>query len=133
VRTLWVLRGLPGAGKSTLAAELKEAFGDDCAICEADDYMIEGGAYNFTRQRLRFCHDQCRLRCETRMLDGVKHVIVANTSVAAWEFEKYLTLAKVYEYQVRCLVVENRHGGESTHGVPLEQIELMRARFDLSL
>jgi hypothetical protein len=46
---------------------------------------------------------------------------------------RYLELAKYYDYQVYSLIVENRHGGVNTHGVPEDKLEIMKKRFHIKL
>jgi hypothetical protein len=47
--------------------------------------------------------------------------------------EAYYSLAKQYDYQVHSVVVENRHGGVNTHGVPEDKLEVMKNRFEVKL
>ena len=61
------------------------------------------------------------------------HIVVSNTFTQEWEMESYFKLAKQYDYQVYSLIVENRHGGVNTHGVPEEKLEQMRNRFEVKL
>ena len=44
-----------------------------------------------------------------------------------------MELAKLYNYKVFSLIVENRHGNKNIHDVPQETIDRMRKRFDISL
>ena len=41
--------------------------------------------------------------------------------------------AKKYGYRVHTIIVENRHGGVNTHGVPEEKLEQMKERFQIKL
>jgi hypothetical protein len=45
----------------------------------------------------------------------------------------YFDLAKKHGYKVYSLIVENRHRGVNEHGVPEDKLEIMRARFEISL
>jgi hypothetical protein len=45
----------------------------------------------------------------------------------------YYELAEKYGYMVFSLIVENRHGGVNTHGVPEDKIEQMKKRFEVKL
>jgi hypothetical protein len=42
-------------------------------------------------------------------------------------------LAKKYGYTVFTLIVENRHGGKNTHGVPDDKLQIMKDRFQIKL
>jgi hypothetical protein len=67
------------------------------------------------------------------MANDTHIVIVSNTFTQEWEMERYLELAKYYDYQVYSLIVENRHGGVNTHGVPEDKLEIMKKRFHIKL
>jgi hypothetical protein len=47
--------------------------------------------------------------------------------------EPYFELAKTYGYKTFSIVVENRHGNESIHGVPEDKLEQMKSRFEIKL
>jgi len=49
---------------------------------------------------------------------NVDKIAVSNTFTQEWELQPYYELAIKYGYYVTCIVVENRHGNKSIHGVP---------------
>jgi predicted kinase len=137
MRTLILLRGLPGSGKSTFANYM---FSNN--IFEADQYFYDekGLNYNFDASKLHLAHKWCQLRVEHAMEDNLKsdgvyfsEIVVSNTSTTEKELEPYLELAKKYDYQVVSLIVENRHGNKSVHDVPEETLIKMKNRFDIKL
>jgi NEDD4-binding protein 2 len=136
MKTLILLRGLPGSGKSTFANYM---FSNN--IFEADQYFYdEDGNYNFDASKLYEAHKWCQLRVEHAMEDNLEsngmyfsEIVVSNTSTTEKELEPYLELAKKYDYQVVSLIVENRHGNKSVHNVPEETIERMKQRFSIKL
>lgn len=67
------------------------------------------------------------------MKAGIPRVIVANTSTQLKEFQPYMQMAKNHGYKVFTVVVENRHGGKNSHGVPDETLEKMTNRFEIKL
>ena len=128
MKKLFLLRGLPGAGKSTLAKSL-----GDARHFEADMYFIdEKGNYNFDATKLRSAHEWCRNNVENTMSFG-KDVVVSNTFTQQWEMDAYYELATKYGYTVFSLIVENRHGGVNTHNVPEDKLEQMKERFEVKL
>ena len=132
MKTLILLRGLPGAGKSTIARLL---VGDkDYCHKEADMYFVDrDGNYNFDGSKLKLAHEWCREEVEFVMRFGHSTVVVSNTFTQEWEMEAYYELAKKYDYRVTALVVENRHNGKNVHGVPDEVLEKMAERFEIKL
>lgn len=62
-----------------------------------------------------------------------REIAVSNTFTQEWEMEIYFKLAEQYGYTVFTVIVENRHGGVNTHGVPEEKIEIMKNRFEVKL
>ena len=128
MKTLILLRGLPGAGKSTLA----KAIGG--VHFEADMYFVdENGNYNFDGSRIKDAHAWCQNKVRLSMESGVEKIVVSNTFTQEWEMEHYNTLAEVNGYMVHSVIVENRHDGKNLHDCPPENIDKMRARFQVKL
>jgi len=123
---LFLLRGLPGAGKSTLAASLAKTH------LEADQFFMKDGTYNFDATKLKEAHEWCRAKCESAMLWEL-NITVSNTFTQEWEMKAYYELAEKYGYTVFSIIVENRHGGVNEHGVPQEALDRMKNRFEVKL
>lgn len=129
---LYLLRGLPGAGKSTFAETMEES-GMIYAFFEADQYFIDAeGQYIFDPTKLHMAHKQCQLRVK-QFLNAGYNVAVANTLTTDKEINQYMEIAAAAGAKVVSLIVENRHGNSNVHDVPTEAIERMRNRFVISL
>ena len=126
---LYIVRGIPGSGKSTFA----ELIGSELTICTADDYHMVDGVYQWKPENIKKAHAWCQDKAKTLMRTGLTPVVVANTSTTVKEMQPYYDLAEKYGYQVFSIVVENRHGGINTHEVPEEVLEKMKKRFDIKL
>jgi predicted kinase len=131
--TLTLLRGLPGAGKTTFAnyimylAERDPAF--PLTVISADDFFTdEDGNYNFNPGLLPSAHAECYERTRQALLQGFD-VIVTNTFTTEKELKPYLELAEVFGVQTHVLTVENWHGNSSIHNVPEQTIDKMEQRF----
>lgn len=133
MKSLYLLRGLPGAGKSTLAKKLGDAH------FEADMYFTnENGQYIFNGADIKKAHEWCQNEVQLAMIlnhtSGLnENIVVSNTFTQEWEMEPYYKLAETYGYRVFSLIVENRHGGENLHNVPEDKIKAMRERFEVKL
>lgn len=129
---LIVLRGVPGSGKTTFARTLAAALGRDALVIAADDWfdMNRGGI--FDASRLSDAHAWCRSETEKALSAG-RSVVVHNTCTTERELTPYVELAETHGARLTVLVVENRHGGRSVHGVPEATVEKMRARLHKSI
>lgn len=125
---LFLLRGLPGAGKSTMAKEL------NCIHLEADMWFIsnETGEYQFDPKELGNAHAWCQDACKVALTYG-KRVAVSNTFTEEWEMKPYFDMAAKLGVQVFVMTVENYHGGQSVHNVPEVAMERMEKRFSFKL
>ncbi|MHB0775350.1 AAA family ATPase [Halomonas sp. WWR20] len=126
---LYLVRGLPGAGKTTFA----RSFVDSRRVFAADDYFYDReGHYHFEMDKLWPAHKNCQIAVEREMQSG-EDIAVANTFTRYREMKPYYRLAERYAYRVFSVIVENRHGSASLHNVPEEDLEKMRHRFNITL
>lgn len=130
-KSLVIVRGVPGAGKSTFANLLSG--GDDEIVCTADDYFMQDGEYKWDATKLGEAHRTCQEKCKKLMEHSARLVIVANTSVRGKDFEPYIDLAERYGYQVFSVIVENRHGNDNVHNVPDDVVDSMKRKFQINL
>ena len=127
-KVLYIVRGIPGSGKSTFAKQLTSN------VFEADHYFIDNeGNYNFDPSKIKDAHKDCQDNVRYAMESSISKIAVSNTSTQEWELQPYFELAKKYGYTVFSVVVENRHEGVNQHGVPEDKLELMRNRFEIKL
>lgn len=127
MKTLYILRGLPGSGKSTLGESIA-----DVSVA-ADDYFDNFFDGEFIAANLPEAHRWCRKSIEALMMVDVEKIAVCNTFTRSWEMKEYFDLAEKYGYTVFSIIVENRHGNKSVHNVPEATIEKMRKRFSIKL
>jgi predicted kinase len=130
-KVLYIVRGIPGSGKSTFA---KTLVNKDYCHKEADMFFVDGeGNYNFNPSKIKDAHKWCQEEMDLLMRLEHSPVVVSNTFTQEWEMEPYFELAKTYGYKVFSIVVENRHEGTNQHGVPDEVLTKMRERFETKL
>jgi len=140
MKNLYLVRGLPGAGKTSFVSAMMSMIDTKFSVTnwEADDFFMEEDdngllVYRFRAELLRSAHYACQQMCASSMEAGVNAIFVSNTFTEEWEMQPYLYQAKEHGYRVTRLIVENGHEGESEHNVPRETVERMRARFAMKL
>lgn len=113
-----LIRGLPGAGKSTLARSMT-----GYVHIEADAFLYVNGRYIYDRQRVSAAHDECYWTAKAALAAGLS-VVVANTFVMAWEMQRYIDLGFPFR------IIEAKGPWSSTHDVPPAKLDLMRSRWE---
>jgi hypothetical protein len=96
-------------------------------------FINEDGEYKFNMDEIKNAHQWCRDMIEGAMKRDLDKIAVSNTFTQEWEMEPYFKLAEKYGYKVFSLIVENRHGGVNTHGVPEDKVQIMKNRFQIKL
>ena len=127
-KILYIVRGIPGSGKSTFAKTLGGIH------IEADQYFVDlEGNYNFDGSKIKLSHNWCMIQTQKAMVDDEPKIVVSNTFTQEWEMETYFKLAEENGYKVFTIIVENRHGGVNQHGVPEDKLQMMKDRFSIKL
>ena len=128
MKNLFIIRGIPGSGKTTFANSICKV------VVSADDYFTDiNGNYNFDGDKLHTAHAYSKQQVELNMRLKINDIAVANTFTTNKEMKPYLKLAKKYDYRVFSIIVENRHGNNNIHDVPLDVIDKMTNRFNIQL
>lgn len=134
---LTFVRGLPGAGKTTIATEY--ARHGNGTLVSADDFFTDAdGVYHFDFTKLTEAHEACQARARVILAEG-GHVIVHNTFTQGWEATPYVEMIR--EFDADYSVIDMFDGGlddvglgaRNVHGVPWKGIATMRARWDRDL
>ncbi len=131
MKTLYLIRGVSGAGKSTFAEELARNF--KIRHLEADDFFKQpDGTYAFDAKYLPQAHFVCQDNCIYQLQLG-RSVVVSNTSTTEAEVQTYAKIAEETGAMFVSLIVENRHGNKSIHDVPDGVIQRQKSRFSVKL
>lgn len=124
----FILRGIPGSGKSTAAKIIAAAF-PNYAIHSTDDLCMVDGEYQFDVALAGERHAQNLQNFTDSCAAGKPCVIVDNTNVKTGQYHPYIQAACHYGY--RTVIVELPHPApaiaaqRNTHGVPIEVINQM--------
>lgn len=127
-----IMRGIPGAGKSTWVKNNRP----DGGYFSADDFHINRatGVYEFKPENAGAAHQTC-LRDFTYAIMKLKlsDVVVDNTNVRVWEIAPYYRLAEAFGYNVEIVHIhaEPTVAAQRTiHGVPPERVVEMARSFE---
>ncbi|CAG5118239.1 unnamed protein product [Candidula unifasciata] len=136
-KVMFIMRGLSGSGKSSIARMIKSAF-KHVVICSADDFFYRpGGIYVFDEALLGAAHETCQKKAKKACLGQVPIVVIDNTNVRRWELRFYTALANSTGYVT--VLVEPKTpwrwnaadlAARSLHGVSAEVLERKIAMFD---
>lgn len=123
---LYLIRGIPGAGKSTLAKTIVNGIESNCSHYEADMYFERDGVYKFDFALLGEAHEWCREQTQADLAKGYS-VVVSNTFTTTWELRYYFDIALLYGIMPTVITCNSNWG--NIHNVPPDILEKMKARF----
>ena len=131
-KVLYIVRGVPGSGKSTFAKSLGGTH------FEADMFFMKDGEYKLDMLKIKEAHKWCQDSVNTAMIlnntAGLNStIVVSNTFTQEWEIKPYFEMAELHGYKVFSIIIENRHGGVNEHDVPEEALSSMKNRFEVKL
>jgi len=144
MKHLYIIRGLPGSGKSSMANKLASIASvtefnaphwiteDPLTPCgvhiEADQFFHKtDGTYRFDKSELPLAHKWCQSRANELMKEG-RDIAVSNTFSTNWEMDPYIKMADHFGYNVFIIECQNNFG--SIHNVPEKSMNRMRDRWE---
>ena len=135
LKLLYLLRGLPDSGKSTLAKTLAGVH------IESDMFFVDAeGIYKFDPQDWghanRWCENNVMEAMEASIKDDsgkLDTIIVSNPFIKEIELVPYYKMAKKYGYHVFSVIVENRHTLRDDSNVPDYRTQKMLDQFEIKL
>ena len=131
MKKVYILRGIPGSGKSELAQELAK---DTGRIHSTNDYFYENGTYRFDPALLNRNRDRSFMAFCSSLRDRVETVVLENPNVQIPEYERYVTAAGWYDYTVEIIFLPHppaeTAAERSENKVPVETIRAMLSRWE---
>jgi predicted kinase len=132
VKRCYIMRGLPGSGKSTIARQLRGSGG---LVASTDDYWQHGCRYEYDASRIMDAHDWNQARFRAAVRAEVPIIVVDNTNIMERHWRPYADFARANGYTVEFVEVDSGLSDEelaarNTHRVPLDVIQRMRANWE---
>lgn len=121
MKTLYLIRGIPGSGKTTMAKKMGLEHHYEA------DMWFERNGIQFCAKLLPIAHEWCRNRAGRAMLTG-KDIVVSNTFVKKREMRSYYDLAVAFGYSVNVTIANGNF--RSIHSVPEYVIKRMVESFE---
>jgi NEDD4-binding protein 2 len=124
---VYIMRGLPGCGKTTRAKELVEKG----VILSTDDFFMIGEQYHFDPLLILDAHQWNQKRFRGALELGISPIVVDNTNILHVHMDPYIDLAQQYGYDIEVVPISTNMSDEqlairNVHGVPLNVIRRMR-------
>lgn len=120
---LYIVRGIPGSGKSTLIKKITKN------IVELDDYYNEKyGYYKFSYDEVPQSHKYALNKIEKMMIDKLDEIAVIDSFIKNKDFDQYKKLAIKYNYKPIEIIVHSDF--KDIHNVPIKRLEEMCNEFE---
>jgi len=132
-RKLFILRGLPGSGKSEKAKQLV----GNGVIHSTDNFFIRDGKYVFDSDNIGRFHCLNLMNSIRSMQRGVSPIIIDNTNIVSSHCSGYVDQGKLYGYEI--IIVEpdtpwafnvEELVKRNTHDTPRETIVEMLEQYE---
>jgi predicted kinase len=120
-----LIRGVPGAGKTTLATKNYIPYG--FKHFEAHMYFVKNGVYKWFPSGISDAHNWCQVAVVKAMIEG-RNIVVSNTFTRISEMEFYLKVAEKFGYNIE--VIRCTAQFDNIHNVPQDKVKAMLERFE---
>lgn len=118
---LWLIRGLPGSGKTAFANGL------GCLVLDADAWHVRGGKYQYRRCRVGAAREWCFDRARAALRLGLD-VAVPDVFPLGKFLSRYVEMAREEGAPVTIVEMSGEHG--NVHHVPCAAIQEMKKTWE---
>lgn len=118
---LYLIRGVPGSGKSSYARAL------GCLVVESDQMCLQDGIYKYDHQRIARAHAWCLRLAQSAICENMD-VAVANPFPYVKYMAPYVGFARQHGCGVTIVECTRKYG--NPHRIPSEVIAKMRATWE---
>lgn len=127
VNTVYIMRGIPGSGKSTRAKQIVAERGGDGVIHSTDTFHYVDGEYRWKPENVyRYHNYNFEFFCRS-LEQRVPTVVVDNTNIRRKHFARYVVAAEAAGYEVvevaMPMITAEEAFKRCIHNVPLEHIQ----------
>lgn len=137
MKQIFILRGLPSGGKSTLSKILVEGLkhsSNGVKILSADDLRIVDGEYQFIPELEPYIWQEFENKFQDALNEEIENIIIDNTNLKEIHYKNYKEDALEKGYRVHEIIVGDFNVDNAVarnqHGVPKEAIEKMKQAFE---
>lgn len=138
-RQMYIMQGIPGSGKSTVAAQIHDAaFMKGVTVVTLSTDHFWGPDYDFDPTKHVEAHEWNQRRCLTAAQDGASVIIIDNTNIEKVHAQPYILLAGMFGYDVQVVSIQVDVGVAKRRNalrpenrrIPDEVIESMHKRLE---
>lgn len=136
MKQLFIMRGLPGSGKSCIAQIIAQGL-QDALILSADDLRMTEDGYQFIPEHEPYVWDEFENRFNESIEDGIENIIIDNTNLRPIQYELYKESAIERGYIVHEIIVGDFNVDNAfsrcKHEVPKDKIQAMKNFFQFPI
>ena len=112
-KTVFILRGVQGSGKSTVAHKIA---GETGVVCSSDEFCYdENGKYIWTPELQVVARRKCQEKFVDSLNRGAEVIVVDGVNSDISRVSWFRRSAEKAGYVIHILIVENHHGGKDIH------------------